>query len=321
MSIKGNWNKKSDNISSSNLPTGQNRQALSRMDAINKLLQEAYPQPTGNDGDWWRNISAGDFAYNVKTNTGIPVCSYSYYCAFGYFSCLAYHPHEVQVVGGETSTWFRVYVNSFEKLSQNLLSDTMSVNGLPVHWINPVIGTFKGYDLVKCGEGARAVLISRKEELPFIPVTRKQYLDYSIRRINQTFDGIIKNLKELPVDETEKPFREENIAAEIKLKNHNLKRYQRELEKTTTDGLLDSPAIVQQMHPVSDDWPIFATGEDGGKMLITDNPSYIRKDLPKYIPQFMVVFWSWNDDGQGNYYRKMLEANFPIEKLQAMIDK
>ena len=30
-------------------------------------------------------------------------------------------------------------------------------------------------------------------------------------------------------------------------------------------------------------------------MLVTENPEYMRKDLPKYVPQFFVVNWKWND--------------------------
>ena len=61
--------------------------------------------------------------------------------------------------------------------------------------------------------------------------------------------------------------------------------------------------------------------------LVTENPAYIRKDLPKYVPQFIVLYWSWVSDfpllggAQGEYYSKIMEANFPIDKLQAMIDK
>jgi hypothetical protein len=106
-----------------------------------------------------------------------------------------------------------------------------------------------------------------------------------------------------------------------------IKRYEAELEKTKAANLLNVPAEIYSPFTVSEGTPIFATGPEGGKMLVTANPGYIRKDVPKYIPQFMVVYWKWVSDfpnyggAQGVYYRKMLEANFPIEKLQAMIDK
>lgn len=59
------------------------------------------------------------------------------------------------------------------------------------------------------------------------------------------------------------------------------------------------------------------------KMLVTENPAYFRKDLPKYIPQLFVLLlekvnWSFSPKQDPI---KLMEENFPIEKLQAMIDK
>ena len=59
-------------------------------------------------------------------------------------------------------------------------------------------------------------------------------------------------------------------------------------------------------------------------MLVTENPAYIRKDLPKYIPQFIVYGLNngpvYYIDQSLNPY-KLIDDNFSIEKLQAMIDK
>lgn len=47
----------------------------------------------------------------------------------------------------------------------------------------------------------------------------------------------------------------------------------------------------------------------------------MRKDLPKYIPQFFVVTWKWNDWQPQVDVGKLIEEKFPFDKLQAMIDK
>ncbi len=60
------------------------------------------------------------------------------------------------------------------------------------------------------------------------------------------------------------------------------------MEKTTKEGLLDSPAVVLGMF-FSD--IVFETDPQRGRMLVTENPDYIRKDLPKYVPQVFVVSW------------------------------
>lgn len=126
---------------------------------------------------------------------------------------------------------------------------------------------------------------------------------------------------------TDQQRRDETVSKIIKMKKDGINRYEKELEKTKAANLLDSPAEIYSPFTTTENTPIFATGPEGGKMLVTANREYIRKDLPKYVPQFMILYWGWVSDfpkyggEQGVYYRKMLEANFPIEKLQAMIDK
>lgn len=102
-------------------------------------------------------------------------------------------------------------------------------------------------------------------------------------------------------------------------KEEVIKLYEKELEKNRDANLIDSAAIVRILDNMYPDVPIFSTGAEGGSMLVTENPAYIRKDLPKYVPQFMVLYWSWGDAANSKYFRQMIEANFPIEKLQAMI--
>jgi len=48
----------------------------------------------------------------------------------------------------------------------------------------------------------------------------------------------------------------------------------------------------------------------------------MRARTPKYEPQFLVLSWTWTIGRRvEENIRKMIEENFPIEKLQAMIDK
>ena len=99
-----------------------------------------------------------------------------------------------------------------------------------------------------------------------------------------------------------------------------MKRYQDELQKTTGEGLLDSAAIISEPIFSVNGGEIFITEANGGSMLVTES-QYMRKDLPKYIPQLFVLVWGWQPDKPGACFRKMIEEIFPIEKLQGMIDK
>ena len=67
--------------------------------------------------------------------------------------------------------------------------------------------------------------------------------------------------------------------------------------------------------------PIFQSEEQGGTMLVTENPAYFRTDLPKYVPQLFVFSLSADQKGWRKEFKRIVEENFPIEKLKAMIDK
>lgn len=368
MTTKGKYTKGYDNIApliSSVLPKAQQPEVLLRMDAMHKLLLEAYPQPIAMDGRWGRDMYVGTFAEDVNYKNGIPVCNYMYRCTFCSNVCSQNKPKEVDVCA-DVYNHFRVYVNQLGELQSDLKSDTMTINGRKVYLLNPLVGSWKGYDLYgRPGEKFNCVLLSRKGESPFTPVTRKQYLEYSIPWLNRFFDEMIKSpgsmlmrsLEEqeaskkkaldkidndyknnpknrdlvrknfLDTYKTDQQRRDETVSIMIKMKKDGISRYEKELEKARADNLLDAPAEIYSPFTTTDNTPIFATGPEGGKMLVTANPAYIRKDLPKYVPQFMVLYWGWVSDWpkyggtQGEYYKKMLETNFSIEKLQAMIDK
>jgi hypothetical protein len=108
-----------------------------------------------------------------------------------------------------------------------------------------------------------------------------------------------------------------------KQKKDVVKHYQDELANTTTAGLLESPAIVMGFLNPLINYPIFIPETEGGHMLVTENPKYFRKDLPKYIPQLFFLYlvpMNWPFVPKEDPIN-LLEEKFPIEKLQAMIDK
>lgn len=329
MSIKGKYRLQEDNITaeiSSLLSTVQQPEVSRRMDAVHKLIQEAYPQPTGNEGNWWWNAGVYLFAHNYKFTTGIPICSYSYTCSFAPYHCWPDQPGQV-AYGGVTPTSCKVFVNEWSEFRNHMMMDSSNtINGAPFFMVNPVKERWEGYELYYENTlDNRRVLLHREGMLPYIPVTRKQYLDYCIKKFNKTFDDMIKSSKELPFS-TQKQ-KDEAVKNLTKQKNDVIKLYEKELEQSRIANLLDSAAIVRLLDNMYPDAPIFTTGAEDGSMLVTENPAYIRKDLPKYVPQFIVLYWSWVSDfplrggAQGEYYSKIMEANFPIQKLQEMIDK
>lgn len=67
--------------------------------------------------------------------------------------------------------------------------------------------------------------------------------------------------------------------------------------------------------------PVFETNPEGSLLLITENPDYIRKDLPKYVPQLFEINLVWDEWKPQANFAKIFQEKFPTDKLQAMIDK
>jgi len=262
----------------------------------------------------------------------------------------------------ENSDGAGITVNDFSGLMDGpAVDDEWTINGLPVRRLSTVINEkWKNYELYGDAMAkGRYVLIHRNGMLPYKPVTRKQYLDRCIAYTEQLHDKMIQALNQqyvrsLEVQEAEKKAklakfekdfgndpkrlkssvdyylsgyqtdqqrRDEQVSNAKKNKEAELKKFTDELEKTTSEGMLDAPAIIQVMYysnPV-----VFETDPMKGFMLVTENPDYIRKELPAYIPQFIVLNWKWNVDSYPVHkeYEKLFLQDFPIEKLQAMIDK
>ncbi|MGE5108188.1 MAG: hypothetical protein ACM3H8_11630 [Sphingobacteriales bacterium] len=336
LNITGRWVKDRDVIYNETLKfTKEQQQEVNRrIDALHILFQEAYPKAMGADALWRRfmthSLFGPEYNYIVRANEkpkleikkGMTVCSYNYKCEIYPYNCsnTSQKSEAIASYPGETGSYIIIYANELNPLHDRKYSeDTMTINGLPVYMRRPVKEMWKGYEILtdEGGSSTRYVLIHRKGILPYIPVTRKEYLDYCLSSITRFYN---KWIADLELYQPDKEQRKEQTDAAIKQKNGELKRFRDELEKTTKANQLDSPAIAFSTTPIIGT-PIFQTEAEGGKMLITENPAYIRKDLPKYIPQLFVLYWNWMNDKPSHHFMEMLEANFPIEKLQAMIDK
>jgi hypothetical protein len=122
----------------------------------------------------------------------------------------------------------------------------------------------------------------------------------------------------------DKKERDEQVKKQQQTRDKVIKFYRDELDASTKEGLLDSPAIISDNFASSNtNIPVFTTQAKGGIMLVTENPDYFRKDLPKYVPQLMVYYLANADSFVGHTINpfQLIDEHFPIGKLQAMIDK
>jgi len=376
ITIDGKWKYKHDYPGSTGFSKTEQQETFKRLDAIQQLVLEAYPEPKGVDALWQRNqIANGFWAQQINYSKepdgsikaddikGIPTGKYSYSAGFFHYYCLNDAPKRELRVDGETGTWLVFEINpTLVGVGNGSTKDSMTINGFPVYQRNPTMERWKGYEFFNQpgGRNLRAVMIYRRGGQPHLPVTRKQYLDYCIHWLDKFYDEMIRiALAEMPLRSKEEQdaiknkwlnkidqdyknnpakkeaarknyldsyrsdeqLRDEKKDILIKQKAKTVELYEKELEKTTKADLLDSPAIIYEWHPLTADVPIFMTEAEGGGMLVTFNPAYWRKDLPKYVPQFIWMYWICEPGAVAQHLKKRIEEYFPIEKLQAMIDK
>ena len=379
MNTKGKWYRPKANPyippNEGNFTKPQELAIAARMEEMYKMMLKAIPGPMGLNGGWTCRNYDGEFASKVKyitTPDGSVQMDYikqnhlsGYDCIWSFWDFNCYTGKLARPYSGDENAGIFIAVNNFGALLNGELADNdILIDGRIIKSKLTIQGSWKGYDLMwKGGQGRelhhdRYVLIHRKGELPYIPVTRKQYLDRALIYLNKFYDKMVKSFDLVPVRsleeqealknktlddykkkygsdpkklqsavdyylssyQTDQQRRDDQKNIIVKNKNAVLKLYQDALEKSTADNLLDAPAIVSALNPTGNA-PVFSTEEEGGTMLVTENPEYFRKDLPKDVPQFMVVNWQWGTSIQDETLRKLFEENFDVEKLQAMIDK
>ena len=365
MQAKGRW------IKTTHESASRSKEINSILNEFHNMVLKIYPQPTGVDAVWHTVEGVSYFGSKQKNSpypdgrpryepVELPHFRMYYYRA-GFFRYLCeYGKTHSMIVDGETGTWVTIAANNSQ--AGGAISEppdgSWMINGFPVRLLNPGARTFSGDGLrdAEKGRNYRIVLVHRKGILPYIPVTRKQYLEQCISYHTKLWDETIKRTENLPVRsleeqekeknaklakfekdfgkdpkrlksavdyylsgyQTDQQIRDERVDKAKKNKEQELKKFTDELEKTTRQGLLDSPAMVRSMY---DSILIFDTDPLQAQMVVIENRDYIRKDLPKHVPQLFVVNWEWSDWAPQEKIAEIMEKDFPYEKLQAMIDK
>lgn len=292
---------------------------IKRIDALHNLVLEAFPEGVGTE-PWWSRFlgSASDdktVPYTFFYKSGYPF----YYCSQDFPGNSDANSNIIKCYCQEYGTLLTISAN---KLTNDLISgsqESFEINGNTVYKMAGYVGKWKGYEVYNLyGNSAfaeRVVVIHRKGMLPFHYVTRKEFLLYRIA----FFEKFKKDMGNDPST---------NQAMDEEIKKHK-----DELNRTH-DSLLNSPAILGGSVPGkindNDRSAFFYETGNGTYFLAKESPGYFRKDLPRYIPQYFILHWQWfGYDSNTNrkhlaapeYFAEQIEKKFPIEKLQAMIDK
>jgi hypothetical protein len=357
-------------IKSADLGTINSKECYNRLDAIHELILKIYPEPKGVDVTWHRAAGVSYFGSKrkyYKTNedrltfdySNTPhFLQYSYTAGVFRYWCDVYEKNVLHPgYPSETGTWLNIIAN--KNIGETGADDDWTINGLAVMTKKPAQYKEDGYEFYypEPGQNVRGVLVYRKGGiLPYIIVTRKQYLDYCIIYHTKLWDESIKGLEQIPVrlaEEQEKEkkakiatfqqkfknnptqlqsnidyylkgyksdqqIKDEKITEAKKIKEGILKKFTDEMDRSKNEGKLNSSAMVRVMYYSE---PIFENDPALGLLVITENPDYIRKDLPKHVPQLFEINLVWDEWEPQKKFSKIFQEKFPTDKLQAMIDK
>ena len=195
LNTKGSWKKRADAspFPDSSLPKNQFPQVNSRIDKMQKLLQDAYPDPKGLEAGWYRSISGRAMVKGGPAPYELQAIFLPYYC----------NTNKIELME-ETDTWFYIFVNQFNWFATPI--NYFSVKKQPVYLLTAKDGEINGYPAYKGinndnsyggGKHSRAIIIARPGQSPYVPVTQKQYLKafllYNEKKLAESLAGIEKS--------------------------------------------------------------------------------------------------------------------------------
>jgi hypothetical protein len=291
---KGKWTKVDDAevFADKTLPRSEWKYVRARQDSMSKIFKEAISDLSGFEARWYRGARGGSYTVNGPVPYTFQSLYLSYYCNSNY---------KKMVLGDETANWHHVFVNHYNWFCKRLGDWDYKGDGkkIMIFLLPPKVGTWKGrtlYAPLIHSPHARAVVIGHNNKLPWRSLTRKEYLL-----------GLKSYLQEMKLKYGDGGKTEEMNKIDQYIAGNN-------------EELLNAPAVVPARNGLSfkGKWE---DEENGGSRVIVFSSAYWNKDLPRYAPQFMILYWHWDDDPISLTTRDQLEENFPLEKLKAMIDK
>ncbi len=348
MNVKGKWTMLANNIvyPEKTFPSSQFSQLYSRLDKIAQMFQQAYPLPAGIEAEWYRSIRGAAIVKNGPVPYQFNSLYLGWYCNT--------NVHKL-MLGDETGTWAYVFVNDLHWFLNDQYDQLwMKINNTTVYFLPLVKEQWKGMNVYAVSanhDKSKAVLIMQSDQLPYKPVNRLSFLQAYKEKVEtdkkNQLDAMSKtpprtDAEEEKIKQNELAYIEKNYpvanqakAIERYLKNYKSDKQRREEDlqrsakyyddrlkimedvwKNETNEELRQPAIIEN----SINFKGFSTLEMG-RMLVVIDPSYFNMQLPKYVPQIIMLYWQWDNSAPAQNFKKQIEEKFPVEKLKEMIDK
>jgi|GEM_PF-400703 hypothetical protein len=311
LALKGKWTVRTDVGRGTNIPAGAASEVDKRIDRIGKLFHAAYPEPRGMDAAGYRDLDSPQ----LFENGPFP---YSYRSLYLAWSCNP-RTHKLQL-GGETATWAYAFVNHLTWFVEP--QKTLRVQGQPTYLLTKRVGSFRGlpeYEGIhnqssNTGQTfSRAILVSRTGRSPLKPVTRKQFLEGYLAALDAQGQAMIAEIEKSSVD----PGRKDTLVKQ--------RRAQLSTLSATATGRLSrmSPSEAEQQAfltgPNLVQFKDFTAEAQGGRALVRLDRSAIDASLPRFVPQFVVVYWRWQKNVPSENFRAEFERRFDSTALEGLL--
>jgi hypothetical protein len=303
MAKKGSWKKVEDDLAfpDKTFPRSQYKLVNSRIDSFFSFVKAAIPALNGFEASWSPGIRGDSYIPNGP----LPYRFQSFHLTYG---CNI--PSGKIILGDETGNWVYIFVNKFQWFFKDVESWDIEGDGKmkTIFQLPSKVGQWKGvtvYELkISTHFTSRSVIIGRNGKVPWRSLTQKQYLTG------------LKNKWQNELKKTPPGLGYEKERKD-KLKHIN------DYLEITNEETLQQLAVIDLKSGIWGFKGKFGDEEAGGYrlVLLTANDKYFDKNLPRYVPQLIQLYWSYGYSSPEQLFKKQFEENFSLEKLKAMIDK
>lgn len=291
---KGKWAKVEDAVvfADKTLPKSQYKNVYARVDSMFALFKECIQDLRGFQPRWYRGMRGGSYSVNGPVPYTFSSLYFHYYCNDNKKSIF---------LGDETWTWVQVFVNHYNWFAKQIGDWDYKGDGkkIMIFLLPPKVGTWKGRTMYAPqipAPNTRAVVIGHNGKLPWRSLTRKEYL------LGLKSDKI----------EVRKKYPGKHMDEQIEKIDAYL--------ANTDEETLKQPAVVPPKNGISFDGK-WEDEEKGGSRVVVFSTAYWKEELPRYAPQFMIIYWQYSNEAMSKSVIKQFEDNFPLDKFKALIDK
>ncbi len=329
----GGWSTTPDEVATASLPKTDLAAALERAESFRALLTSFYGDAVRIEGRAHRFVQPvpagpeGATAFGVLTRYLGAVCN--------------------PVSGrlreeGSTRSEAVIAANDLSPLLERFGEPVDGGDGpVQLFRVAPSAGTMGGLPMFEVLRG-RAVLVTRSGQLPFVPVTRGEYLDFMERHgraegsqasadIDDTvtrFEAEIARARK----EIEGPMRD-TVVAEMEKALKELKAQAPQTRARLEAGAGSDLALVRNYRAsasredlarpaVVESFGFSGSFPAEGRTVVRLAPGALTATSPPHRVQLLMLSWSWEaGHPQDESWRERVESSFPFDRLHALLDQ